>query len=218
MGKVIAIDGPSGAGKSTVAKMLAERLGFFYLDTGALYRAVALLFLRKGITPEDDDRVLLKVLSSSEVRFDHGKCLLNGKDVSRDIRDPGVGHYSSVFSARKVVRDFLLDVQRRVSLDNDLVVEGRDTTTVVFPGAQKKFYMDASVAERAERRYRQLKEIGLDITAEQAEDDVRKRDTRDQSRDLAPLVKAKDAIIIDTTDKSIGQILENILEIIRSDR
>ena len=218
MGEVIAIDGPSGAGKSTVAKMLAERLGFFYLDTGALYRAVALLFLRKGITPEDDDRVLLKVLSSSEVRFDRGKCLLNGEDVSRDIRDPGVGHYSSVFSARKVVRDFLLDVQRRASLDNDLVVEGRDTTTVVFPGAQKKFYMDASVAERAERRYRQLKEIGLDITAEQAEDDVRKRDTRDQSRDLAPLVKAKDAIIIDTTDKSIGQILENILEIIRSDR
>jgi cytidylate kinase len=217
MGKVIAIDGPSGAGKSTIAKMLAERLGFFYLDTGALYRAVALLFLRNGVKPEDDDSTLLKALSSSEVKFDNGKCLLNGRDVSLDIRDPGVGHYSSVFSARKVVRDFLMGVQRRASVGNDLVVEGRDTTTVVFPDAQKKFYMDASVEERAGRRYMQLKEIGLDVTAEQAEDDIRKRDARDRGRDIAPLTTAKDAIIINTTGRSIEQILENIIELIRSD-
>jgi cytidylate kinase len=217
MGKVIAIDGPSGAGKSSVARMLAERLGFVYLDTGALYRAVAVLFLRKGVRPEDDDELLLEALGSSEVRFDGGKCLLNGQDVSLDIRNPEVGHYSSVFSARRVVRDFLLDVQRRASLENDLVVEGRDTTTVVFPDARKKFYMDASLEERTKRRYRQLREMGLDITEEHAAKDVRERDRRDQGREIAPLVKAKDATIINTTNKSVEQILEDMVEIVESD-
>ncbi len=217
MGDVIAIDGPSGAGKSTIAKMLAERLGFVYLDTGALYRAAALFLLSKGITPEDSDEVLSKALELAEVRFVAGKVLLNGRDVSSEIRTPEVGHYSSVFSARRVVRDFLLEVQRRASLDNDLVAEGRDTSTVVFPGARKKFYMDASVEERTKRRYRQLREMGLDVTAENAFEDIVRRDERDRNRDVAPLTRAKDAIIIDTTDKGIEQILEGILEIIRND-
>lgn len=217
MGKVIAIDGPSGAGKSTIARMLAERLGFVYLDTGALYRAVALFFLMKGVRPDDDDSVLLDVLNTAEIQFDNGRVTLNGRDVSPDIRTPEVGHYSSVFSARKVVRDFLLEVQRKASLGNDLVAEGRDTTTVIFPGARKKFYMDASVAERAKRRFRQLRDMGIDATEERAERDVMDRDERDQGRDIAPLTKAKDAIIIDTTDRSVEQILENIIEVIRSD-
>jgi len=217
MGKVIAIDGPSGAGKSTIARMLAERLGFVYLDTGALYRDVALFFLMKGVRPDDDDSVLLDVLNTAEIQFDNGRVTLNGRDVSPDIRTPEVGHYSSVFSARKVVRDFLLEVQRKASLGNDLVAEGRDTTTVIFPGARKKFYMDASVAERAKRRFRQLRDMGIDATEERAERDVMDRDERDQGRDIAPLTKAKDAIIIDTTDRSIEQILENIIEVIRSD-
>lgn len=217
MGTVIAIDGPSGAGKSTIARMLAERLGFVYLDTGALYRAVALFFLMKGIKPDDSDAVLAEALNSAEILFDKGKVILNGKDVSPDIRTPEVGHYSSVFSARKVVRDFLLGVQRKASLGHDLVVEGRDTATVIFPDARKKFYMDASVAERAKRRFRQLKEMGIDVTQEKAERDVMDRDARDQGRDIAPLAKAKDAIILDTTDRSIEQILETILDIVRSD-
>lgn len=217
MGKVIAIDGPSGAGKSTIARMLAERLGFVYLDTGALYRAAALLFLQEDVKPEDDDDTLGATLSSSEIRFDHGKVILNGKDISSDIRTPEVGHYSSVFSARKVVRDFLLNVQRKASHDDNLVVEGRDTTTVVFPDAHKKFYMDASIAERTKRRYRQLKEMGIAITEEKAERDVIERDERDQGRDLAPLTKAEDAIIIDTTNKGIEQVLEKIIDLIRSD-
>jgi len=217
MGKVIAIDGPSGAGKSTIAKMLAERLGFVYLDTGALYRAAALFFLMKGISPDDPDAVLAEALNSAEIRFDRGKVMLNGKDVSADIRTPEVGHYSSVFSARKVVRDFLLGVQRKASLGNDLVVEGRDTATVIFPDARKKFYMDASVAERAVRRFRQLREMGLDVSLEKAERDVTDRDARDQGRDIAPLTRAKDAIILDTTRRSIEEILETILGIIRSD-
>lgn len=217
MGDVIAIDGPSGAGKSTIAKMLAERLGFVYLDTGALYRAAALFLLSKGIRPEDSDEALSKALELADVRFVSGKVLLNGRDVSSEIRTPEVGHYSSVFSARRVVRDFLLEVQRRASLDNDLVAEGRDTSTVVFPDARKKFYMDASVEERTKRRYRQLREMGLDVTAEKAFEDVVRRDERDRNRDVAPLTRAKDAIIIDTTDKGIEQILEGILEIIRND-
>jgi cytidylate kinase len=216
MGEVIAIDGPSGAGKSTIAKMLAERLGFVYLDTGALYRAAALLFRSKGIDPDASDAVLAEALNSAEIRFDRGKVILNGRDVSSEIRTPDVGHYSSVFSARKVVRDYLLGVQRKASLGNDLVVEGRDTATVIFPDARKKFYMDASVAERTDRRFRQLKEMGLDVSVEKAERDVMDRDARDQGRDIAPLTRAKDAIIIDTTQRSIEEILETVLGIIRS--
>lgn len=216
MGKVIAIDGPSGAGKSTVARMLAERLGFIYLDTGALYRAVALLFLREGITPEDDDKALARALEPAEIRFEQGRVILNGGDVSSEIRTPEVGHHSSVFSARKVVRDFLLDVQRRASSGNNLVVEGRDTTTVVFPDAYRKFYMDASMEERTRRRHRQLEEMGIHVTEAAAEKDVRERDERDQGRDIAPLTKAKDAIIIETTGKSIEQILEKLMEVVRA--
>lgn len=217
MGKVIAIDGPSGAGKSTIAKMLAARLGFVYLDTGALYRAVALFFIRQGVRPEDNERVLAGALESAEVRFRDGRVFLNGQDVSQDIRTPEVGHYSSVFSARKEVREFLLSVQRNAALYNDLVVEGRDTTTVIFPEAEKKFFMDATVAERTKRRYKQLKEMGLEVTEEKAERDVVERDERDKGRDLAPLIKAKDAVIIDTTDRSIEQIIGSILEIVKSD-
>ncbi len=217
MGRVIAIDGPSGAGKSTVARMLAAGLGFVYLDTGALYRAVALLFLRNGIVPEDSDQALARALESAEVRFRDGRVLLNGADVSKDIRTTEVGHYSSVFSARKVVREFLLGVQRNAALDNDLVAEGRDTTTVIFPDAQKKFFMDATVAERTKRRYGQLKEMGLEATEEKARRDVVERDERDRGRDIAPLTIAKDAIIIDTTDRSIEQVVDCILEIVKSD-
>lgn len=216
MGKVIAIDGPSGAGKSTIARMLAEKLGFIYLDTGALYRAVALLFLRKGITPDDDNKALEATLAHTEIRFEQGKVILNGTDVSSEIRTPEVGHYSSVFSARKVVRDFLLDVQRRASSGNNLVVEGRDTTTVVFPDAYRKFYMDASTEERTRRRHRQLEEMGIHVTEAAAEKDVRERDERDRGRDIAPLTKAKDAIIIETTGRSIEQILEKIIEVMRT--
>ncbi len=217
MGKVVAIDGPSGAGKSTVAKMLAGRLGFLYLDTGALYRAVALHFLHNGIRPEDDDRALAAALQSVDVRFRDGRVFLNGIDVSGEIRTTEVGHFSSVFSARKTVRAFLLEVQRRASSDNDLVAEGRDTATVVFPEACKKFYMEASVVERARRRYAQLKEQGMDVTEEGAERDVVERDRRDSEREIAPLMKSGDAIIIDTTNRTIEQVLEEILAIVRSD-
>ena len=217
MGKVIAIDGPSGAGKSTIAKELAKRLGFSYLDTGALYRAVALALRGKGIEPEASDDKLKAVLIYAQVNFVDGKVFLNKKDVSEEIRTTEIGHYSSVFSARKVVRDFLLDIQRNTALNDNIVAEGRDMTTVVFPDAWKKFYLDASLDERAKRRYLQLKDKGTNITEHEAEKDVAERDTRDSSRDIAPLRKADDAVHIDSSVITAGEVLENILKSIRSE-
>lgn len=216
MGKVIAIDGPSGAGKGTIAKLLAEKLGFSYLDTGALYRATALALREKGINPKDSDEKLKNTLSVTDVSFKNGKVFLNGKDVSEEIRTTEIGHYSSVFSARKVVRDFLLDIQRSASLNADLVAEGRDMTTVVFPGAWKKFYLDASVEERAKRRYLQLKEKGINLTESEAKKDVVERDVRDSGRDIAPLRKADDDVLIDSSSMTINKVLENILKIVRA--
>lgn len=216
MGKVIAIDGPSGAGKGTIAKLLAGKLGFSYLDTGALYRAVALALREKGINPEDSDEKLKNTLSVTDVGFKNGRVFLNGKDVSEEIRTTEMGHYSSVFSARKVVRDFLLEIQRNASLNADLVAEGRDMTTVVFPNAWKKIYLDASVEERAKRRYLQLKEKGINITESDAKKDVVERDARDSGRDLAPLRKADDAVLIDSSSMAIDKVLENIMKVVRA--
>ncbi len=231
MGKVIAIDGPSGAGKSTIAKELAKQLGFSYLDTGALYRAVALALREKNIKPEDSDEKIASVLKGIDIAFKDGKVFLkensqpstlnsqlpDGRDVSEEIRTTEIGHYSSVFSARKVVRDFLLDIQRNAALTNDIVAEGRDMTTVVFPDAWKKFYLDASLDERAKRRYLQLKDKGTNITEHEAEKDVAERDARDSSRDIAPLRKADDAVHIDSSVMTAGEVLENILKSIRSE-
>ena len=231
MGKVIAIDGPSGAGKSTVAKELAKKLGFSYLDTGALYRAVALALREKGIEPDDSDDKILEALRGIALTFNDGRVYLkentehrtqdtesfDGRDVSEEIRSPEIGHYSSVFSARKVVRDFLLNIQRDAAMSSDLVAEGRDMTTVVFPDAWKKFYLDASLNERAKRRYLQMRENGTEITESVAEKDVVERDARDSSRDIAPLKKADDAVLIDSSVMTVSEVLENILKIIRAD-
>ncbi|MBI4689999.1 MAG: cytidylate kinase [Nitrospirae bacterium] len=245
MGKVIAIDGPSGAGKGTIAKLLAKELGFDYLDTGALYRAAAFALREKGIGPDDPDDKISEVLKGIAVTFKDGRVFLkefqisnfkfqiskserqnsklktqNSKlysyrDVSEEIRSTEMGHYSSIFSARKVVRDFLLDIQRMSALNADLVAEGRDMTTVVFPDAWKKFYLDASVNERAKRRFLQIKEKGIDITETEARKDVIERDNRDSCRDIAPLKKADDAILIDSSAITINEVLEKILKIIR---
>jgi cytidylate kinase len=211
MKRVIAIDGPSGSGKSTISKRLAEKLGFQFLDTGALYRAIALHLRSANLTPESSDAEISSALDGVTVFFKNCRVLLNGRDVSDAIRTTEAGHYASVFSARQTVRDFLLQVQHDAALHDDIVAEGRDMTTVVFPHAWRKFYLDASEEGRARRRYLQLKEKGTPVTMEEAMKDVRERDLRDSRRDVAPLKQAEDAIYIDTTGMSIDEVAAAIL-------
>jgi cytidylate kinase len=212
MGRVVAIDGPSGAGKSTVSRLVAERLGFRFLDTGALYRAVAWHLTRQGMSPDSDDQMIREALRDVVVRVEGGRVLLNGEDVSDQVRTKEAGHYASVFSARTAVRAFLLDIQRSCANADDVVAEGRDMTTVVFPHAWRKFYLDASVEIRAARRYRQLRDRGTDITMEEARADVTERDERDSARAVAPLRRAPDAMYIDTTLYPLDEVVAMILK------
>lgn len=219
MKQVIAIDGPSGAGKTTIAKFVAKGLGYHYLDTGALYRAVAFALRNDGIGAEDNDTSLRKILEKTSVSFNNeGKILLNGRDVSEEIRTKEMDHYSSVFSARRIVRDFLLEAQRSAAQQDNLVVEGRDTTTVVFPGARKKIFLDASLEERARRRYLQYREKGIEINMDEARSKMAERDRRDAERDIAPLKVASDAFFIDSSDLSVEQVVREILHYVRDGR
>ena len=217
MAKVIAIDGPTGAGKSTIAKLIAETLGFDYLDTGSLYRAIALALRNSGANPEDSDERLMNVLHGMDIRYADGKVFLHGRDISEDIRSKEIDHYSSVFSTRKIVRDFLFDIQRDAATTRNVVVEGRDTTTVIFSNAWKKIYLDASLGERAKRRYFQYKTKGIHISIEESIRDIMERDKRDSNRDIAPLKKADDAFAIDSSNLSVEQVQEKILEYVRAE-
>lgn len=217
MRQVIAIDGPSGSGKTTIAKLIAQELGYSYLDTGALYRAIAFSLRKSSIQPDDDDKTLSGILRNTAVIFRAGRVILNGEDVTDQIRSKDIDYYSSVFSARKIVRDFLLGLQREASLHDDLVVEGRDTTTVVFPDAQKKVFLDASVDERAKRRFLQYRDMGIELTLDEAMSSIKERDRRDASRDIAPLAKAPDALLVDSSNLPIEAVKNKILEFIRGD-
>jgi len=220
MRKVIAIDGPSGSGKTTIAKLIAKELGFDHLDSGALYRATALALREKGIEPDDPDEIIAEALKGIAVIFKDGRVFLKENsellNVSEDIRSTEIDYYSSLFSVRKVVRDFLLDLQRNTAFKNDLVIEGRDTTTVVFPDAWKKIYLDASLEERAKRRYLQFRGKGINISMDESRKNMIDRDVRDTNRDIAPLRRASDVFLIDSSSLSIEQVKEKILEFIRT--
>jgi len=209
--RVIAIDGPSGAGKSTIAKAVASKLGFCYLDTGALYRATALGLMGAGLNEGSSDDQIAQALKALDVEFIVGRVHLNGKDVEDKIRDTRVGHFSSVFSARGPVRAFLLPSQKAAAENDDLVVEGRDMTTVVFPGAWVRVFLDASIDSRARRRYQQLKEQGADVDIRSAVRDVKDRDERDSSRDIAPLIKSPDAHHIDSSGMDIDTVVNMVI-------
>jgi cytidylate kinase len=207
---IVAIDGPAGAGKSTVARQLARRLGFSMIDTGAIYRAVALAARRAEI-PWDDDDGLRKLLDAGlGLVFREDRVLLKGRDVTEALRTPEITRGASVVSARPVVREKLLGLQRELGLEapRGAVLEGRDIGTVVFPDAQVKFFLTASDEARAQRRHSELAEKGLHVPLEDVLADQRQRDKDDTERTIAPLKPAPDAIVIDTTGLDLAEVVD----------
>lgn len=210
---VITIDGPAGAGKGTVARQLAERLGYRLLDTGAMYRAVA-WSLRRGGVPLDDPEAIARHLERIEVKVTDGRVYLDGADVTCEIRTPEIGRLTSTLSALRVVRDTVTPLQRREAERGGVVLEGRDTGTVVWPAAEVKFFLTASLDARARRRHAELGAQGVSVSLEAVRAEVAVRDAQDQSRELAPLRKAPDAIEVDTTDLSVAEAVEVMARII----
>ena len=213
----IAIDGPAGAGKSTIAKLLAKKLGILYLDTGAMYRAVGLKAIENGVYVTDETAVK-KMLDSTtvDVKSEEGvqHVYLDGKDVTGKIREHRVSKAASDISAVPCVRYKMVDLQREIAARCDTVLDGRDIGTFVLPNAEYKIFLTASVAERARRRYEELKAKGEECTLESVASDIEKRDYNDSHRALAPLRKADDAVEIDTTDLSIEEVADKITALI----
>ncbi len=214
----VALDGPAGAGKSTVAKGAAKELGFIYVDTGALYRTVGLKFLRDGYTTELDCDIesVLKTIEVN-IRFIDGvqHVFLNGEDVSDEIRTPEASMMASAVSAKPPVRAFLLEMQRKLAKENNVLMDGRDIGTVVLPDATLKFFVTASVSERADRRFRELKEKGMDVNYDDIYKDIETRDYNDSHREIAPLKPAEDSVIFDTTGNTLEESVDKLVNMIR---
>ncbi len=213
---IIAIDGPAGAGKSTVAKIIAKKLGFLYIDTGALYRALTLKVLETKIDIKDISRII-ETAKNTRINLENNpdgslKIFLDGQDVTRQIRQTLITKFVSDIAKIKGVRDVMLDLQRELGRDNNAVLDGRDIGTVVFPSADKKFYIDAQIPERVTRRYKELQGSGENVTLPDVDSDLRNRDTLDSTREVAPLKKADDAIYVDTTNMSIEEVVETVLK------
>ncbi|MCR4814585.1 MAG: (d)CMP kinase [Lachnospiraceae bacterium] len=221
MGFNVAIDGPAGAGKSTIAKLLARELNFIYVDTGAMYRAIALHLLRKGVKIEDRDRFAAECRDADvTIRYEDGvqQVILNGENVSGLIRTEEVGNMASASSVDGEVRAKLLDLQRNLAKENDVVMDGRDIGTNILPNADAKFYLTASVEERANRRFKELTEKGVACDLETIKADIRERDERDMNREIAPLKQAEDAVLVDSSDMGIEEVLECMLQTIHKVR
>ncbi len=215
---IIAIDGPAGAGKSTVAKRIARKLGFLYIDTGAMYRALTLKVLEEKIGIEDIAQII-HIASAINIRLLNDpdgslKVLLDGKDVSVLIRQPRITKFVSDIAKIKAVRESMVKLQRELGGQRDSVLDGRDIGTVVFPRAEKKFYLDADFKERVSRRHKELIETGLSISAHEVDADLKNRDTIDTTREVAPLRRAQDAVYLDTTNLTIEEVVQRILSYI----
>jgi len=210
MKDVITIDGPSGAGKSTVARLLAAKLGYNYLDTGALYRAVAWKVRDSNIDHDNED-ALQDLLKTAEISLEGSTISVNGTDVTTAIRTKEIGELSSQVSAKPIVREFLFAMQREEGIKGKVVVEGRDTGTVIFPESENKFFLDASVDERGARRLKDLKDIDPSLTLDTTVEDLKKRDHRDSTREAAPLKKADDMFYIDSSRLSPEEVVDTIV-------
>ncbi len=217
-GPVIAIDGPAGSGKSTLAKLLAKELGFAYIDTGAMYRAVALKAHEQKIDSEDEAS-LKDLCAKIELRFENkdgvNKIFIDNEDYSEKIRTPFVSQLSSEVSSKKAVRDAMNRLQRLLAAKGSVIMEGRDIGTVVFPDADIKFYIDASPDVRGKRRHSELKEKGQDVLLEKIIEDEKKRDLMDSTREHAPLKKADDAVHIDTSNMELQDVLAKMFKIVK---
>ena len=212
---VIAIDGPAGTGKSTVARLVAERLGYLYINTGAMYRAVTWEALQEGTNLEDES-ALAELAKRCDIRFeDDGRSvILNGQDVSRQIRFPKVDSNISAVVKFPRLREILVQQQQRMGACGRAVSEGRDVTTVVFPNAEVKIYLDASLDERAMRRYREMEAKGHDLDLTQVKKDTARRDAADETREHGPLRVAPDALLVDTTNMTIEQVVAEIVAVV----
>jgi len=217
-GLIIAIDGPAGSGKSTVAKLVAARLNLPYLDTGAMYRAVTLACIRKGVDFSDSDAIYRAVKDAAvDIKNQNNKfeIYLEGENVTEAIRQPMVNVNISRVSEILKVREVLVEKQKKIG-QSGAVVEGRDITTVVFPDADYKFFIDAGFDTRVNRRYKEAVEKHISVTKEEVAQDLKRRDHSDTTRKYGPLVKAKDAIYLDTTEMSIDEVVKNIVSVVRS--
>ena len=216
--RALAIDGPAGAGKSTIARAVSRELGWIYVDTGAMFRAVALYFLREGVDADNAGAIREKV-SEVSVTLGHEngeqQVFLNGENVSGLIRTEEVGNMASACSVYPEVRRKLLELQRALAEQQPVVMDGRDIGTVVLPDAETKVYLTASVPVRAQRRFKELQEKGISCNMEEIEKDIRERDWRDMHRETAPLKQAEDAVLVDSSDMTAAEVTERILSLVR---
>lgn len=213
----IAIDGPAGAGKSTIAKAVAAKMGIIYVDTGAMYRAMALYMLRKGIDPDDAEKISEQCKEADiSIDFRDGQqvVLLFGENVNDMIRTPQVSDMASRTSVNPDVRAKLVQLQQKLGREKDVVMDGRDIGTVVLPDAQAKIFLTASVDVRADRRYKELLEKGQEADYDEIAAQIRERDERDMNREISPLKQAEDAVLVDTSDMTIEEVTQRIMEII----
>ncbi len=213
----IAIDGPAGAGKSSIAKLVAKKLSFVYVDTGAMFRTVAYYFLSQGKDPSDDEMVTEEcenISISIEYKDGAQHIFLDGTDVPTEIRQEEVGKNASVVAKNQAVRNRLLALQRQMAEKQDVIMDGRDIGTVVLPDAQVKIYLTASAAVRAERRYKELVEKGETCDLKKIEEDIIARDEQDMNREIAPLKQAEDAVLVDSSYMTIEEVVDKIIEIV----
>ncbi|MBE5878812.1 MAG: (d)CMP kinase [Lachnospiraceae bacterium] len=219
MGMNVAIDGPAGAGKSTIAKEVAKELGYIYVDTGAMYRAIALYLIRNGVKAEENELISEKCKEADvTIEYVDGKqvVFLNGEDVNGFIRTEEVGSMASSSSTNQDVRKRLLGLQRELAEKNDVIMDGRDIGTNILPNAQAKIYLTASIEVRAKRRYDELVAKGMECDYEEIKKEIAIRDERDMNREIAPLRQAKDAVLLDSSELSVEEVKERMIQIIKS--